>query len=208
MTMMKNNNLNFLCIVCGNKNFKFLFSDKDRYVKSTKKIFSIFKCQNCNLIQVDPKINESEFDIYYPHQYDPYQSKPVKKTFIQKSYGILDSFLKLDKVKFELTKFKELNKKYLDYGSGSGRHLNHVRELYPKWKLYGYDKSKYAKENLKKNNFESIENIENLPDDFFDIINLSSVIEHLEFPEQTIQLLNDAGTGLLYSTSSFKRPLK
>ena len=30
---------NFNCIVCGNKEFKFIFSDFDNYVKATKKIF-------------------------------------------------------------------------------------------------------------------------------------------------------------------------
>ena len=129
-------------------------------------------------------------NIYYPYQYDPYRAQPIEKTLIRKNYDILASFLKLDKVKSELIKIKELEKKYLDYGSGSGRHLNHIRELYPKWKLYGFDKSKFAKENLKKNNFECIEDIEEIPDNFFDVINLSSVIEHLEFPEKTIQLLN------------------
>ena len=34
----ENKNLNLDRIVCGNKNFKFIFSDKDKYVNSTNKI--------------------------------------------------------------------------------------------------------------------------------------------------------------------------
>ena len=56
---------NFDCIVCGNKEFKFIFSDLDNYVKATKKNFSIFKCLNCELIEIDPKISENDFKIIF-----------------------------------------------------------------------------------------------------------------------------------------------
>ena len=37
---------------------------------------------------------------------------------------------------------------------------------------------------LKDNSINLIDSLENIPDNFFDIINLSSVIEHLEHPSK------------------------
>ena len=56
-----------------------------------KKYFQYLNAK-IKLNSVDPKISESEFDIYYPHQYDPYQSKPVKK-HLYKKHELLDLFL-------------------------------------------------------------------------------------------------------------------
>jgi len=50
------------CIVCGNSKFKFIFSDFDKYIEASKKEFFIFKCLKCNLITIDPKNSEKDFD--------------------------------------------------------------------------------------------------------------------------------------------------
>ena len=180
------------CIICGNKKFKFIFSDYDNYVKATNKKFSLFECKNCRLIKIDPKISENEFDIYYPEDYKQYKINynliGNSQSFIKKTRDHIVNFFKIDKIKLELDNIKDLNNNYLDFGCGSGKHLNHIKALYPKWNLYGYDKSQFAKDNLKKNNFNSIDNFENIPDDHFDIIHLSSVIEHLEEPSEYISL--------------------
>ena len=184
---------NFNCIVCGNKEFKFIFSDFDNYVKATKKNFSIFKCLKCELIEINPKISENDFDIYYPQNYNPYNIENKKKShfrnFQKKLRDFIINLLRIDRVKLELSKFKNFENKYLDFGSGSSRHLNHIKDQYPKWILYGYDKSKFAKNNLKDNSINLIDSLENIPDNFFDIINLSSVIEHLEHPSKNLILL-------------------
>ena len=184
---------NFDCIVCGNKKFKYLFSDFDNYVKATKKKFSIFKCLKCELIEIDPKISENNFDIYYPQNYNPYNIEIKKKSqfriFIKKLRDTIINLLHIDRVKLELSKFEDFEKKYLDFGSGNSRHLSHIKDQYPKWILYGYDKSEFAKKNLIENNFNLIDSLENVPDSFFDIINLSSVIEHLEQPSKDLNML-------------------
>lgn len=186
-------NKNEKCIICKNNNYTYLFSDLDKYVQSTQKKFSIYKCTNCNLISIDPKIKESEFALYYPENYAPYDLSYKKissfKLYLKKIKNLLSNFLKIDKIKTELDYFKDIEKKYLDFGCGSGRHLNHIKYQYPKWKLYGYDKSLYAKNNLNKINVNFIDDLESIPDDFFDFINLSSVIEHLIHPSETIHLL-------------------
>ncbi len=186
-------NLILGCIVCGNSKFKFIFSDFDKYIEASKKEFFIFKCLKCNLITIDPKISEEDFDIYYPKNYIPFNLENKKENNLKlKGINLRDllvNLFKIDKVKLELNKFKCFEKKYLDFGCGNGRHLIHIRAEYPKWELYGYDKSEFSRNNLKKNNFNLIDNLENIPDNFFDIINLSSVIEHLKYPILDITLL-------------------
>ena len=186
-------NKNEKCIICKNNNFIYLFSDLDKYVQSTHKKFFIYKCTNCELISIDPKIKESEFELYYPENYTPYDLSCKKispfKLYLKKIKNLFSNILKIDKIKIELDYFKDIEKKYLDFGCGSGRHLNHIKDQYPKWKLYGYDRSLYAKNNLNKINVNFIDDLESIPDDFFDFINLSSVIEHLIYPSETIHLL-------------------
>ena len=183
------------CIVCKNKKFKFIFSDYDHYIGSTKKKFSLLKCVKCELITIHPKILESEFDTYYPKDYKQYiidkKIKNYPQVNIKKIRNFIINLFKIDKVKNELDMIKDLNKKYLDFGSGNGRHLSYIKAQYPKWNLYGYDKSKFAKNNLRKNNFNSIDNLEDITDNYFDIINLSSVIEHLEDPSKYMALLKN-----------------
>ena len=182
-----------VCIVCGNNQFKFIFSDFDKYVEASKKKFSIYKCIKCQLITIDPKILEKEFDTYYPKNYIPFKLEKKKETYL-KSIGknlrdLVVNLFDIDKVKLELNKFKYYKIKYLDFGCGNSKHLIYIRSQYPKWELYGYDKSEFSRNNLKKNNFNLIDNFGNIPDNFFDIINLSSVIEHLEHPTEDIKLL-------------------
>ena len=186
-------NKNEKCIICKNNNFTYLFSDLDKYVQSTNKKFAIYKCTNCDLISIDPKINESQFDLYYPENYIPYDLSYKKispfRLYLKKIKNNFSNILKIDKIKIELDYFKDIEKKYLDFGCGSGRHLNHIKDQYPKWKLYGYDRSLYAKKNLNKININFIDDLESIPDDFFDFINLTSVIEHLIHPSETVHLL-------------------
>ena len=142
-----------------------------------QKNFSIFKCLKCELIEINPKISENNFDIYYPQNYNPYNIEIKKKSqfriFIKKLRDTIINLLHIDRVKLELSKFEDFEKKYLDFGSGNSRHLSHIKDQYPKWILYGYDKSEFAKKNLIENNFNLIDSLENIPDNFFDIINLS-----------------------------------
>ena len=193
MTQQTYNEKDFKCIICDSQKFKFIFSDFDNYVNSNNKKFSLFKCENCELIEIYPKISEEEFNIYYPKEYNPYnvnnESSNISKYTIKNLRDFIIKFFKIDKLKLELEKYKNYNAKYLDFGCGSGRNLNHINSEFSQWKLYGYDKSQYVKNKIIKCNFEFLDNLENLPNDYFDIINLSSVIEHLKFPLDDINLL-------------------
>jgi len=181
------------CIVCGNKKFQFIFSDFDKYMESTKEVFSFFKCMKCELVTIHPKISKEDLNIYYPKNYIPFNQENKKKTIlntiIKNFRDLIINFLQIDKSKLELNKFKYLQIKYLDFGCGNCRNLFHIRDQYPKWELFGNDKSEFSKNIIIKNNFNLIDNLENIEDNFFDVINLSSVIEHLEFPDKDVILL-------------------
>ena len=69
-----------------------------------------------------------------------------------------------------------------------------------------YDKVNLQKNNLKDNSINLIDSLENIPDNFFDIINLSSVIEHLEYPSKNLILLKKLKRGglIIIKTPNWK----
>ena len=83
-----------------------------------KKFFYIFKCLKCELIEINPKISENDFDIYYPQNYNPYNIENKKKShfrnFQKKLRDFIINLLRIDRFKLELSKFKKFENKYLD----------------------------------------------------------------------------------------------
>lgn len=190
--MLENNKFFFECFICGNKNLKYIFSDHDKYVKATKKEFFIYKCLKCGLLKVFPTITEEEFNIYYPENYNLYnynKKKNNKTSIVKKIRDFFVDLIHIDKIKNILNQFSKLKIKYLDFGCGNCKHLSHIKIQFPSWKLFGYDKSQFVKENFSNTDFNLISSLENIDEGFFDIINLSSVFEHFTDPVKEINLI-------------------
>ncbi len=185
------------CNICGSNNCRFLFHGRDRALKVSSQLFNIVKCLNCGLVYLNPQLTREELKKYYPENYDQYSGADT----IFK-YGPLSALIK----KF-LSRFKEKNRifngrqsnltepelNYLDFGCGGGAHLEKIRKRHPTWHLYGLDNIDTACVRTKQRGFEvfcgDITELE-MPENFFDIINMSHVLEHLNDPKAALLKVN------------------
>ena len=173
------------CDLCGSENFSLLFKGND-YRHFSPHTFAVCKCSQCGLVCLNPR--PKSMANYYRRNYN---IKLLKK----------DAFTWL--VPNKAKKIKKLKKsgRILDIGCGRGEFLLKMHKA--GWKVYGNDISKdacdYIRIELHLKNLYNGEPLSlNLPKNYFDVITLWHVLEHLEKPRETLEkinkLLKDNGT--------------
>jgi len=193
MKLLKN------CDICGNKKFKFLFSIRDKNMGIPGK-FNMVECKKCGLFFINPRPSFKELDKYYSlEEYyfnnkirKSYQNNKIKfRLFLYNLYFNKNKKNVLLKIMFSPIKFMlrstkiSPNKKILDIGCSSGQFISEMKELglIP----HGIEpinfNSKVAKElNIKKDLIGAKYN-----DDYFDIITLNHVLEHINNPNEILK---------------------
>jgi 2-polyprenyl-3-methyl-5-hydroxy-6-metoxy-1,4-benzoquinol methylase len=203
------------CEICGDKKIKFLFNQKDKNLGILGE-FSLSKCLNCGVIFLNPPPSSNESEKFYPKK--EYYSlnkikteKDSKKTKTKlRLYGIYfsekNNFLR--RIIFSPIKFiirgtiikKDI--KILDIGCGSGQFLYEMKTL--GLDVYGVEPGKFDEEgnkkydlNIKKGNIGKIK----YPKEYFDIITLNHVLEHINNPNTTLleikRIIKKEGTFIL-----------
>ncbi|MDP2910069.1 MAG: class I SAM-dependent methyltransferase, partial [bacterium] len=158
--------------------------------------FRIERCLDCGLVYLCPQPPPLDLKKYYPSNYGPYQDRdnPLKYGVISQS--IKDIFFYLRRLKqlllhqnLRVLKIDTSVLYLLDLGCGNGNFLDKMRRLHPNWHLYGFDNNEAACERLRSKGFEvwdgNFMDVD-LPKEYFDIIHLSHVIEHLEDPRKAL----------------------
>jgi SAM-dependent methyltransferase len=185
------------CRICGNKKFKFLFAGKDKNI-GIKGKFNIFECEKCKVIFLNPLPSTKESEKFYPKSYysfnkiDKTSKKTKLKILLYKIYFNNGNFFLrfvFSPLKFFVRgTFIKKGDKLLDIGAGSGQFLYEMQLL--GLKTYGtepgnFDEkfSKKQRLNIKKGFLENIK----YPSNFFDIITINHVLEHLNNPIKTIK---------------------
>ncbi len=186
------------CNICGSNDYDFLFSGRDRFCRVDNQLFDVVKCRNCGLAYINPQPTQSELKKYYPEDYSPYEnnlntfklgwfSKTLKKT--------RDKFRKNNpplKVNGQ-TIIKETPINYLDFGCGGGFNLERIKKDHPTWNLYGLDNNDFACAKTRQKGFTvfcgDISEIE-IPEGFFDVVNMRQVLEHLNDPKAVLLKIN------------------
>ena len=166
------------CPVCNYPLKKFLFD---------KQGFTHVKCPKCKLIYVDPIISESYLKKFYKAKsYIYYASLMTEEAIQRRDKRSEKIFNKINK------QFKSKKGRLLDIGCGYGGILKVAKSN--GWDVYGTDYSddcrKYIKQELgidiKKQDILNT----NFKENFFDIIVLKQVIEHLNEPKKTLIKIN------------------
>ncbi len=189
------------CDLCGSHDLIFLFSGHDRIFDNAQS-FDIVQCSQCSLIMQNPQIELSELDIAYPKQAYYSLTQPTKKSFLGKInnyiYKLYFSHRKNFFFRVLFAPIRPLLRtvlvvpkgNFLDVGSGSGEFLLRARSL--RMNVYGVEPGSFDKEFAKKNGLNIFPGdlfSAKFPEDYFDVITLNHVFEHVPSPTLLLQEL-------------------
>ncbi|KKL11790.1 hypothetical protein LCGC14_2542250 [marine sediment metagenome] len=156
--------LDLNCILCNN------YHNFGNYLQKEKILYK--KCLNCGLIIRKKNIEKDEIRRNY-------EDKKYYSAYIVNYKNLIGIYSQI--LDF-IEKFKNSGT-ILDIGCGLGILLSLAKRR--KWDEYGIEISKYAskfaKDNLNLNVINS-SNLDNYPDNFFDVIVVNHVLEHIENP--------------------------
>ena len=172
------------CVVCNCKG-RNIFTSQDRFGNEK---FNVAKCDNCDLIFVNPRPSIKDIGRYYPKDY-------YKNAFLQQSSFIrklIQGMVDKEKLGFVL-RYSDKGKKgkLLDVGCGDGRFLDSIKK---KFDVYGCDVSetglKYARDVYGLNNL-SLGGLKNINyKDKFDVVTLWTSLEHVHNPLESLREIN------------------
>ncbi|MBI4743975.1 MAG: class I SAM-dependent methyltransferase [Actinobacteria bacterium] len=169
----------------------------------TKGIFNIVKCDKCGLVYLNPRPKNEFIHEYYPNTYEPYNIN--SNDFYQKLNELfLSSYYKKNKNLSDcLISFlcqliyhpipKEYKGRILDVGCGNGIYLYNLEKY--GWDVHGIEISPKAvafaqeKLGLKSVRQGTIKDAK-YPHEYFDVITMNHVIEHLPNPKEALREIN------------------
>ncbi len=186
------------CEFCSKNKFEFLFYAKDKHHNIPGK-FKIVKCKSCGLIFINPQPQGKELERHYPKSYYSF-SKITKRRKSKLRVLLYNVYFNPHKGNY-LLKFLFLplkfylrgtiiskSKKLLDVGCGSGQFLYEMKQL--GLEVYGVEPGNFDKKNAKKLDL-NIKNTDLIkakyPSNYFDIITINQVLEHINNPIENLQ---------------------
>jgi len=165
-----------ICPACGSEKFFQAFSLAGGRFN---------RCLWCSLVFFENGLSEKELKEIYD-----------REDYQQFSYYVfgLERMIALERLEWLSKKLKlEKGAKILDFGCGDGLFLQVFREAHPEYEFFGFDLSEIAVERGKKkyglNLFSGEIEKSGFPDNFFDLITLYHVIEHLNEPSSVVKKL-------------------
>ena len=169
------------CNLCNQDNTFLISKVLDYRYELSKVEFNLVKCKNCGLVYFNPRPDSIEMKNYYP---------PVKYyNGHKKSLSALLSHLTLKRLINNIKKYTKKGR-LLDIGYGDGSFLYNAQN--EGFEVFGLDISSEAFEivNKKLGSNKNIFNCEledcKFPNNYFDVITLCHVLEHLPDPKKTL----------------------
>ncbi len=227
-----------ICPACGGAGILLYNGLKDR-IFDTPNEWSLKKCNNsdCGTLWLDPTPKEESIPLLYEsysthHDHNPTKNisnkilRRINNAFLYQQYGyghkpsLADKLLKLiihihpawkDIIQARIfyIPFKK-NGALLDVGCGSGASMVNMQKM--GWKVVGVEPDPQAVSNARNKGVEVYQGdlySQKFPDNSFDAILLSHVIEHVPFPDKLIKechrILKDGGTLLAITPNAASR---
>jgi 2-polyprenyl-3-methyl-5-hydroxy-6-metoxy-1,4-benzoquinol methylase len=205
------------CPICDSVKLQFLFYTYDVQFSITLEKFSLVQCADCGVAFLKERPAQECIGSYYPSaSYHVFVKKigidgslrerikgKIKENLKKRDRNLIDKIL-LNYVPayWRLAALFPEGSKILDIGCGGGWKLDLYKEF--GWETYGFDVSSEAVEIARaKGHNVTTEQVETItyPDNYFNVIQISHVIEHLPAPVFTIKkafsLLKEEGVLLL-----------
>lgn len=169
------------CDLCGSKAYKELFHRRDRLC-GIPGTFRVVQCVRCGLVFLNPMPCQEELVQYYPDEY-----------YVQ--------YVLTPEIAIEMVPV-QAGGRILDVGCGSGHFLEIHHRL--GWDIYGVEVSPMLLKILRSKRLNVLNGTlmdARFPDDYFDVVRLHHVIEHLHTPTQTMievrRILKPGGKALV-----------
>ncbi len=181
------------CNLCNNSNFTLLFQTSDR-MHNVPGTYKVERCNLCGLIFINPQPDQAELfkhypeNEYYPHNFPSFKNWLYAVIYTGKSPVFRKLFSPLKVIMRSVKIVKGGN--YLDVGCGSGAFMRIVESA--GMKVFGVEPVKIGENHLSENGlniFHGFLEEAKYPDDFFDLITLNHVLEHISNPMTTLREL-------------------
>jgi len=181
------------CALCGSEKYCLLLQAKDYRLHTTEQVFDLVGCLRCGMVYLNPRPDEEELAKFYPTSFY------AKPTLMSK---FLSDLLYRSKLR-EVGHFKKAGR-ILDVGCGEGGLLFAFKAR--GWETFGVDTSKIAagltgKKIGERYTFNCELKDCHFPDDYFDVVTLNHVFEHVIYPneelEEIARILKNDGVLLL-----------
>ncbi|MBS3921101.1 MAG: class I SAM-dependent methyltransferase [Deltaproteobacteria bacterium] len=196
---------NIACEVCGSDQYKFLFKGWDR-IFGIPGEFNLIQCEECRLLFINPQPGEEVLKKHYPKAYyTPRTSQYQEYSWLRKraleeyfGYGecphsskVISLFRKMVlwplKVRYRNSIPFIPNGYVLDIGCSNGTELYKLKKM--GWETYGVEMDEEASKRARSKGISVFTGglLEaNFPDQFFDVVRMSFVLEHLPNPRETL----------------------
>jgi len=188
-----------ICCVCGSERYRVLFEGKDRLL-GTPGTFPVVRCEDCGLLFIHPQPDSETLKKYYPEEY--HAPRPIlfreyrrlRKRVMEAFYGygeppsLMRSWSLLPfKGRYKNAVRFTKNGRLLDIGCGNGTELYKLKKM--GWEVFGVETDEDAAARARGvgldvrtgDLFQA-----HYPDQFFDVVRLSFVLEHLPNPKETL----------------------
>jgi 2-polyprenyl-3-methyl-5-hydroxy-6-metoxy-1,4-benzoquinol methylase len=184
------------CNVCGSTSSEPLFAGPDR-LHGNAGTFSLVRCNDCGVIRQNPRLTWDSLKTFYPD--DDYVAY---REWMEESDGKLSEKIRGYGVWKWLRSIERWKPggRMLDIGCGTGAFLREAKRS-GRWQLEGLEPNHYAAEFVGRrlgipiHNSTFLETI--LPQEFYDVITMWNVLEHLQSPVDSIRyvrrLLKNSG---------------
>lgn len=168
----------FRCPICEGPEFEELCTATDFFI--SKQSFALAKCKSCGFVLTwNPPKGERLASYYNSPNYIPHNK--TNRTCFQILYGAARSIMLRKKIQFIEKETTKRNGFLLDYGCGAGYFANYAKSK--GWSVTAMDSNsnarKYALDQFSLTVLDENQ-IKELPSQYYDVISLWHVLEHIE----------------------------